>query len=229
MSIENRAYHRDKDSRINNRIKEIREQNNLSRVEFGKMLNFDHVQIKKIEDETIICPLEIVIRCKKVFFVPYSYLFEGIKQNASSQIILKKIDMCGNDQQDKLYTNLFNLILGNIQNNIFDVDNSDIGRRVKELRKQYYRKQGNLAELLRCTPMQISYLERGERYFSVELIQALKKAFNVSYDFLLEGMEKDVCTEILEEIQMLSSEERKHIYYTLLNDLKNLKINKCDN
>lgn len=77
--------------------------------------------------------------------------------------------------------------------------------------------------------MQISYLERGERYFSVEMIQALKKAFNVSYEFLLEGVEKDVCTEILEEIQMLSGEERKHIYYTLLNDLKNLKINKCDN
>lgn len=229
MSIENRSYHRDKNHEVGQRIKEIRDKNNLSKAEFGKLLNFDSIQIKKIENEDIICPLEIVIGCKNLFFVPYNYLFDGVEQDVSPKTILKRIDACKIDEKDKIYINIFNIILRNMQNNIFDVDNSDIGRRVKELRKQYYRKQGNLAELLRCTPMQISYLERGERYFSVEMIQALKKAFNVSYEFLLEGVEKDVCTGILEEIQMLSGEERKHIYYTLLNDLKNLKLNKCDN
>lgn len=58
--------------------------------------------------------------------------------DVSPKTILKRIDACKIDEKDKIYTNIFNIILRNMQKNIFEVNHSSIGRRVKELRKQYY-------------------------------------------------------------------------------------------
>ncbi len=69
-----------------------------------------------------------------------------------------------------------------------------IGERLKELRANFNYSQRDLARELQLTGMDmdknvITRIETNKRYVTDFELQALKKIFNVSYDYLIDGKE----------------------------------------
>lgn len=63
----------------------------------------------------------------------------------------------------------------------------DIGKRIRERRKQLNLTQEQLAELIDVTPQMISTAENGSKGIRPENIIKLGKALNISCDYLLTG------------------------------------------
>lgn len=63
-------------------------------------------------------------------------------------------------------------------------DNAEIGRRVRQLRKQHSMKQDQLCELLQLSRGQISNLETNKRRWAINQIYAVADFFGVSIEAL---------------------------------------------
>ena len=105
-----------------------------------------------------------------------------------------------------------------------------VGKRIRNYRTQYGFSQEKLAELSGCHPTYIGQLERGEKNATLESIEKISLALNVSLSKLLEmlgGNEDDTvdysrkCYDI---ISAKSSREQEQIYRILI-DLENYKNN----
>lgn len=97
-----------------------------------------------------------------------------------------------------------------------------LGQRIRNYRIAKGLKQEKLAELAECHRTYIGQIERGEKNATIESIEKIAKALNISLSQLFEKLgpeEDDVCNIPLECYEFLSSktlEEQEHIYRILL-------------
>lgn len=64
-------------------------------------------------------------------------------------------------------------------------DYAAIGRRIRQNRRWEDVTQQQLAEMIGCSTSFIGHIERGSRKMSVETLEAIFRALNVSSDYLL--------------------------------------------
>ncbi len=97
-----------------------------------------------------------------------------------------------------------------------------VGQRIRNYRTQLGLSQEKLAELSNCHPTYIGQVERGEKNATIESIEKISAALNVSLSKLFEqlgGKTEDVRNIPLECYELLSSksvEEQEHIYRILI-------------
>ena len=66
----------------------------------------------------------------------------------------------------------------------------EVGQNISRLRKAHGLTQAELAEKINVTPTFVSRVERGERMFSPQNLQAVAELFEVSYDALFRNPEE---------------------------------------
>lgn len=97
-----------------------------------------------------------------------------------------------------------------------------IGQRIRNYRTKQGLSQEKLAELSGCHPTYIGQLERGEKNATIESIEKISLALNVSLSKLFEklgGEERNVRDIPLECYEFLSAktkEEQEHLFRILL-------------
>ena len=97
-----------------------------------------------------------------------------------------------------------------------------LGQRIRNYRTAAGLSQEKLAELSGCHPTYIGQIERGEKNATIESIEKISSALNVSLSKLFEKLgakEKETRNIPLECYEFLSSktkEEQEHIYRILL-------------
>lgn len=96
-----------------------------------------------------------------------------------------------------------------------------IGQRIRNYRMQQGLSQEKLAELAGCHPTYIGQLERGEKNATIESIEKIATALNISLSTLFEklgGNNTDVSIplECYEFLSAKSPEEQKQLYRILL-------------
>lgn len=92
---------------------------------------------------------------------------------------------------------------------------SEIGQRIRHLRKQRGWKQADLANMIDASPQLISFIERGERDGTRATLQKIADSFSISLGLLLDpsvDVEKvSVISEILEGLDELDSSQTEAV------------------
>ncbi len=101
-------------------------------------------------------------------------------------------------------------------------------KKVADLRKKCKMTQEELAKILNTSISVVSRYERGKMLPSIETAKKLADALEVSLDYLeregeLRILDKRTLKR-LEDIELLSDEDRNHIFYTLDNLIKAAKL-----
>lgn len=97
-----------------------------------------------------------------------------------------------------------------------------IGQRIRSYRTSKGWSQEKLAELSGCHNTYIGQLERGEKNATVESIEKISTALNVSLSTLFEKLgaqddgERNIPLECYEFLSTKTKEEQEHIYRILL-------------
>ena len=97
-----------------------------------------------------------------------------------------------------------------------------IGQRIRNYRTKQGLSQEKLAELSGCHPTYIGQLERGEKNATLESIEKIAAALNISLSKLFEKLggqeseERDIPLEGYEFVAAKSKEEQEQIYRILI-------------
>ncbi len=97
-----------------------------------------------------------------------------------------------------------------------------VGQRIRNYRMKQGLSQEKLAELSGCHPTYIGQLERGEKNATLESVERIAVALNVSLSVLFEKLGgsdkagKDIPLACYEFLSAKSSEEQEHLYNILL-------------
>ena len=67
----------------------------------------------------------------------------------------------------------------------------EVGKRLKMLRQEAGLKQSDIADLVGHSNTAVGRIERGEQTIDLKTILAYKKQFNVSADYIIEGIKTD--------------------------------------
>ncbi len=85
---------------------------------------------------------------------------------------------------------------------------SELGQKVKSLRKRRGLKQDDLAEVLQLSRGQISNLEKGRRNLSLKQLEKLCEYFKVDMSFFLMSEATDSCVDFVEKAKVLFESEK---------------------
>ncbi|WP_193774569.1 helix-turn-helix domain-containing protein [Vallitalea guaymasensis] len=89
---------------------------------------------------------------------------------------------------------------------------NEIGKRIKDLRKNLGLSQAELAVNIGITQSKISAIEKMKNYPSFETLIALKDYLNTTYEWLIEGKESipvsDELQELIKYFNMLSDNDK---------------------
>ena len=105
-----------------------------------------------------------------------------------------------------------------------------LGQRIRNYRTAKGLSQEKLAELAGCHPTYIGQIERGEKNATVESIEKISVALNISLSKLFEKLGaqengiRNIPLECYEFISAKTKEEQEHIYRILL-EMDNYKKN----
>ncbi len=97
-----------------------------------------------------------------------------------------------------------------------------LGQRIRNYRTSKGLSQEKLAELCGCHPTYIGQIERGEKNATIESIEKISEALNISLSELFEklGAQKsemrNIPLECYEFLSAKTKEEQEHIYRILL-------------
>lgn len=80
---------------------------------------------------------------------------------------------------------------------------SDLGEKVKLLRKRRGLKQDDLAKVLDLSRSQISNLEKGRRNLSLKQLEKLCEYFKVDMSYFLMSETTDSCLDLIEKAKVL--------------------------
>lgn len=103
-----------------------------------------------------------------------------------------------------------------------------IGRRIRNYRIQNKYSQEKLAELSGCHPTYIGQIERGEKNATIESIEKISSALNISMSVLFEKLDTEQpseniplkCYELISS-KNLSEQEQLYQILTAIDDFKN--------
>lgn len=97
-----------------------------------------------------------------------------------------------------------------------------VGQRIRNYRNQLGLSQEKLAELSGCHPTYIGQIERGEKNATLESIEKISSALNVSLSKLFEKLDskseagKNIPLECYEFLSAKTPEEQEQIYRILI-------------
>lgn len=97
-----------------------------------------------------------------------------------------------------------------------------IGQRIRNYRTKQGLSQEKLAELSGCHPTYIGQLERGEKNATIESIEKIAVALNVSLSRLFDKLggqdhnDRDIPLECYEFLSAKTAEEQEHLYRIVL-------------
>lgn len=97
-----------------------------------------------------------------------------------------------------------------------------LGQRIRNYRTAKGWSQEKLAELSGCHPTYIGQIERGEKNATIESIEKISSALNISLSELFEklGTDKDethrIPLECYEFLSAKTKEEQEHLYHILI-------------
>ena len=138
-----------------NKLKELRESNDLSQIQIAQILNVDNSVYAKYEKEYEIIPLKYLNTLCTYFNVSIDYLFDFNK--------------------DKQYKGKINTSINEIE----------IGKRLKEFRKENKLTQLKLAKLLNTVQPVITNYENGKHLIATPFLYTICKEYHISADYLL--------------------------------------------
>ena len=97
-----------------------------------------------------------------------------------------------------------------------------LGQRIRNYRMSQGLSQEKLAELAKCHPTYIGQLERGEKNATIESIEKIASALNITLSKLFEKLGKEeneissIPLECYEFLSAKTKEEQEHLYRILL-------------
>ncbi|MBQ6930875.1 MAG: helix-turn-helix transcriptional regulator [Clostridia bacterium] len=97
-----------------------------------------------------------------------------------------------------------------------------VGQRIRNYRNQLKLSQEKLAELSGCHPTYIGQIERGEKNATLESIEKISSALNVSLSKLFEKLDatdetgRNIPLECYEFLSAKTTEEQEQIYRILI-------------
>lgn len=71
------------------------------------------------------------------------------------------------------------------------IESHDIGERIERLRKKHGLSRETLAEELGITWQHLANIEKGRRKLTLDLLDHLRDIFNVTADYLMDGVEEE--------------------------------------
>ncbi len=97
-----------------------------------------------------------------------------------------------------------------------------IGQRIRNYRTEQNLSQEKLAEFSGCHPTYIGQVERGEKNATLESIEKISSALNISLSTLFEKIGNENCNESIplkcyEFVASKSKEEQEMLYQMILN------------
>lgn len=99
---------------------------------------------------------------------------------------------------------------------------SELGDKVKILRKRRGLKQDDLAEVLELSRGQISNLEKGRRNLSLKQLEKLCDYFKVDISYFLMSSTTDSCLDLIEKARVLfdsnelTSEQKDDLFTSIM-------------
>lgn len=99
---------------------------------------------------------------------------------------------------------------------------SELGNKVKLLRKRRGLKQDDLAEVLELSRGQISNLESGRRNLSLKQLEKLCDYFKVDISYFLMSIKADACLDLIEKARVLfeskelTSEQKEDLFTSIM-------------
>mgnify|MGYP005761572623 CR=1 FL=1 len=99
---------------------------------------------------------------------------------------------------------------------------SELGDKVKLLRKRRGLKQDDLAELLELSRGQISNLESGRRNLSLRQLEKLCEYFKVDISYFFMSITTDSCLDLIEKARVLfeskelTSEQKDDLFISIM-------------
>ena len=97
---------------------------------------------------------------------------------------------------------------------------SDIGNRIREIRKIRHYTQEEASELLSISKKHYSEIERGLTGLSFDLFFKICEVFNVSSDFLLFGNSNTLPPQLLKRFDECSDDKKEQIIQIMLSILE---------
>ncbi len=138
-----------------NKLRELRENNDLSQIQIAQILNIDNSVYAKYEKEYEIIPIKYLNILCNYFNISIDYLF-GFNE-------------------EKEYKGKINKIINEIE----------IGKRLKEFRKENKLTQSKLATILNTAQPVITNYENGKHLIATPFLYTICKKYHISADYLL--------------------------------------------
>ena len=138
-----------------NKLRELRENNDLSQIQIAQILNIDNSVYAKYEKEYEIIPIKYLNILCNYFNISIDYLF-GFNE-------------------EKEYKGKINKIINEIE----------IGKRLKEFRKENKLTQSKLATILNTVQPVITNYENGKHLIATPFLYTICKKYHISADYLL--------------------------------------------
>ena len=102
-----------------------------------------------------------------------------------------------------------------MEKNVDMMNNKEVGKRVKKIRKAHGLTQEKFAEVLGVTSTAIRDYENGEYGMSKDVLIRMRESFNVSLDYLLFGENIDE-TDIMVRLENISDANKMKVLLYLL-------------
>ena len=138
-----------------NKLRELRENNDLSQIQIAQILNIDNSVYAKYEKEYEIIPIKYLNILCNYFNISIDYLF-GFNE-------------------EKEYKGKINKIINEIE----------IGKRLKVFRKENKLTQSKLATILNTAQPVITNYENGKHLIATPFLYTICKKYHISADYLL--------------------------------------------
>lgn len=102
---------------------------------------------------------------------------------------------------------------------------SNIGRKIREIRKLNQLSQAMLSEMIDKSPTYISYIENGRKKMSLDTFVQIAHSLNIPTDLLLSGQVKSASKIASHEITMILSDCDTYERLIIVEMVKALKAN----
>lgn len=102
-----------------------------------------------------------------------------------------------------------------------DLNYVEIGKRIKNKRKEMQLTQEKLSEIIDVSPSYVSEIERGNSISSLSTISKIAQTLNLSLDYLIFGITLDNSTSTFTDILKTIPEKNHALYVNLCENIAN--------
>ena len=104
---------------------------------------------------------------------------------------------------------------------MYELNYGEIGKRIKEKRKELKLTQERLSEILDVSPSYVSEIERGTSIASLATMCKISNALDLNLDYLVYGINDNNCENTFPEILKSIPKKNQKLYINLCLDIAN--------